>query len=88
MTQEQYADLKSYLPESETVKMVFADMHPELNLDDNWDASVFTLVDRALNGDKDALMNLLELTFMSGMNEGELNMMAMEKGELDEEGHY
>jgi hypothetical protein len=78
MTQEQYADLQKYVPESDTVKMVFASMHPDFDFED-WDKAVFTLVDRALVGDKDALMNLLELTFMSGINEGDLNMMAMEK---------
>jgi hypothetical protein len=87
MTQEQYADLQKYVPESETVKMVFADMHPDFDFAD-WDKAVFTLVDRALVGDKDALMNLLELTFMSGMNEGELNMMSMEKGGLDVEANF
>jgi hypothetical protein len=87
MTQEQYADLQKYVPESETVKMVFADMHPDFDFAD-WDKAVFTLVDRALVGDKDALMNLLELTFMSGMNEGELNMMSMEKGGLDVETNF
>jgi len=84
MTQEQYADLQKYVPGSETVKMVFADMHPDFDFSD-WDKAVFTLVDRALAGDKDALMDVLELVYLSGLNEGELSMMSVEKGGLDED---
>jgi hypothetical protein len=79
MTQEQYADLQKYVPESETVQMVFADMHPDFDFSD-WDKAVFTLVDRALVGDKDALMNLLELTYLNAFNEGELIASADYKG--------
>jgi len=79
MTQEQFADLQKYIPESATVRMVFEEMHPDFDFSD-WDKAVVTLVDRALIGDKDALMDLLELTFLNGLNEGELAMMSVEKG--------
>ncbi len=82
MTQEQFADLQKYVPPSDMVKMVFQEMHPDFDFTD-WDKAVVTLVDRALVGDKNALMDLLELTFMSGMNEGELAMMSVEKGGTD-----
>ncbi len=71
MTQEQYADLINYVPESDAVKMVFKEMHPEWDFSD-WGKAVFTLVDRALTSDKEALMNLLELTYLNAHNEGML----------------
>jgi hypothetical protein len=71
MTQEQYADLAKLVPESDTVKMVFQEMHPDFDFND-WGKAVFTLVDRALVGDKDALMDLLELVYLNAHNEGML----------------
>jgi hypothetical protein len=72
MTQEQLHDLGKYVPESDVVKAVFEDMHPTWDFTD-WNKAVFTLVDRALTGDKDALMDLLELVYLSGHNEGMLD---------------
>ena len=69
MTQEQFSDLKRYIPESDMVKLVFEEMHPEFDFSD-WDAAVVVLVDKALSGDKNALMNLLELTYLNAHNEG------------------
>jgi hypothetical protein len=69
MTQEQYADLQSYIPHSDTVKMVFEEMHPDQDFSD-WYKAVATLADRALAGDKQALLDLLELTRMNAHNEG------------------
>ncbi len=69
LTQEQFHDLKSYIPESDTVKMVFEETHPEEDFDD-WDEAVTTIVAKATNGDKEALFTLLELTYLSGHNEG------------------
>ncbi len=69
LTHEQFADLKTYIPESDTVKMVFAELHPEEDFDD-WDEAVTTIVAKGLNGDKDSLFTLLELTYLSGHNEG------------------
>jgi hypothetical protein len=71
MTQEQLFDLQNYVPESDQVKMVFKEMHPEWDFED-WGKAVFTLVDKALTGDKEALMNLLELTYLNAQNEGML----------------
>jgi hypothetical protein len=71
MTQEQRADLQKYIPASDMVKMVFNNMHPTFEFQD-WDKAVFTLADRALTGDKDALMDLLELTYLNAHNEGVL----------------
>jgi hypothetical protein len=75
MTQEQYSDLQRYIPESDTVKMVFEEMHPDWDFSD-WDKAVFTLVDRALTEDKDALMNLLELVYLNAHNEGMIEATA------------
>ena len=69
MTQEQYADLQRYIPESEMVRLVFEEMHPEFDFSD-WDKAVIDLTEKALSGDKTALMNLLELTHMNSFNEG------------------
>jgi len=71
MTQEQYADLQRYIPESDMVKMVFETMHPEFDFSD-WNQAVTDLADKALSGDKEALLNLLELTHMNSFNEGML----------------
>ncbi len=72
MTIEQYTDLQKYIPESDTVRAVFKDMHPEFDFSD-WEKAVVTLVDRAFIGDKDALFNLLELTYLNAHNEGFLD---------------
>jgi len=79
MTQEQYSDLQKYVPESDMVRLVFEEMHPEFDFSD-WEKAPATLVERALAGDSKALFNLLELTYMNAFNEGELAMMSVEKG--------
>jgi len=69
MTIEQRADLQKYVPNSEMVRTVFKELHPNFDFSD-WDKAVFTLIDRALVGDKTAMMDLLELTYLSAHNEG------------------
>jgi hypothetical protein len=78
MSQEQYADLQKYTnPLSDMVKLVYEDM-VQREIDD-WEEEANSLVENALNGDKEALFNLLELTYINGYNEGELNYAADQK---------
>lgn len=71
MTQEEYHDIKKYIPESDTVKMVFKSMYPEEDLSD-WDTAIETLMGRVLSGDQEALFEALELTYLNAHNEGML----------------
>jgi hypothetical protein len=80
MSQEQYADLLKYIPESDTVKMVAEYENMIDTTECNWEEAVEALVNRALNGDKEALFNLFELTYINGFNEGELAAAADYKG--------
>jgi len=78
MSQEQYADLKKYaVPESDMVKLVYEDM-VQREIDD-WEEEANSLVENALNGDKEALFDLLELVYTNAFNEGELNYAADQK---------
>ena len=70
LTQEQYADLKQLVPESDMVKMVFENLIG-LKIDD-WDKAVEQMVESTLDGDPDALFDLLELVRSSAHNEGML----------------
>ena len=71
MTQEQTADLKRYIPESDTVKMAFeAIVGKEIS---DWEKEVQSMVDAALAGDKTALFDILELTYLNAHNEGFLD---------------
>ncbi len=72
ITQEQFNDLKTYIPLSPTVRAVFEELHPEENFTD-WDEAVARLVKRALDGERDSLFTLLELTFLSAENEAMLD---------------
>jgi len=74
LTQENYADLKKYVPESPTVKMVFEDLL-DLKIDD-WNEAVENMVKSALDGDPEALFDLLELTYLNGHNEGMIEASA------------
>ena len=81
MSQEQYADLLRYIPESDTVKMVAEYEHMiELTEGEDWAEALQKMVDKALNGDKETLFNLFELIYSSAFNEGELAAAADYKG--------
>jgi hypothetical protein len=59
------------------VKLVYEDMvQKEIEC---WEDEANALVEAALNGDKEALFNLLELTYLNAYNEGELNYAADQK---------
>ena len=66
--QEQYADLLKYVPESDMVKTVFEEVIGKKI--DNWNEEILKLGNLALAGDTESLMNLLELTYLNGHNEG------------------
>ncbi len=70
MTQEHYSDLKKYIPESDMVKMAYGD---STFLDDDWEKIVQEMVTGALEGDRDKLFELLELTYVNAHNEGFLD---------------
>ena len=78
MTQEQYADLQNYIPESDMVKMTFEDIIGH-SVED-WEGQVHKMVTESLSGDKEALFNLLELVYLNAYNEGELAEASAAKG--------
>lgn len=71
ITQEQFADLKKYIPESDSVKMAFEDTIGEKI--ENWEEAVAKMIQGSLDGDPDSLFDLLELTFLNAHNEGFLD---------------
>ncbi len=82
LTQEDYADLKQYIPESDQVKITFAELHPEEDFSD-WDATLNSLICKAVGedgkaGDNKVLLDLLDLAFTSGHNEGMLESITDE----------
>jgi replication-associated recombination protein RarA len=80
MSHEQYADLQKYtIPASNMVKIVYEDMVQRKI--ECWEDEANTLIEAALNGDKDALFNLLELTYLNAYNEGELNYATIQKAD-------
>ncbi len=83
LTQENFYDLKQYIPESETVKMVYAELHQDEEDFNNWDEVVEHLVEKAIgtDGDVDILLDLLELTRMNAHNEGALEVIAFEESQ-------
>ena len=68
MEQEQYSDLLRYIPDSDSVKMVFEDIVQKKI--ENWPEEIYAMANEALAGNTDALSNLLELTYLNGHNEG------------------
>ncbi len=80
MTQEQHSDLRQYIPESDTVKAVFVDLHPEEDFKD-WDSATHSLVNKAVgsNGDINAMFSLMELTYLNAHNEGMLESAIYEE---------
>lgn len=78
MTQEQYSDLQRYIPQSEMVKITFESL-VGYEIED-WAKEINVLIEQSLNGDKEALFNLLELTYLNAYNEGELADAAYTKG--------
>jgi len=63
--------LKKYIPESELVRITFEELHG--GKIEDWDGTVQNMVNLALSGDKDALLDLLELTYLNAHNEGFLD---------------
>ncbi len=86
LTQEQFHELRQYVPDSEMVKMVYAELHKEEEDFKDWDEAIQHLVKKALgdDGDIESLFNLLELTFMSGHNEGMLEATSYEESSSGE----
>jgi len=70
LTQIQAADLQKYIPESEMVKLAFQDVIGQPIED--WETAVRNLIEGTLDGDQQALFDLLELTYLSAHNEGML----------------
>jgi len=68
ITQEQYSDLKKYIPASDMVKLAFSDM--ESQGEDTWEATLEVMIQKALSGDRTSLFELLELTYTNAHNEG------------------
>ena len=79
MSQEQYADLQKYIPESDLVRLTFEEIHG--GKIDDWDKELSLMIEQALAGDKDKLFELLELTFLNAHNEGFLDG-------IEETGHH
>ncbi len=81
ITQEQFADLKQYIPESPMVKMVFADIHQGEEDFDDWDEVIQHLIKDTIgtDGNIESLFTLLELTYMNAHNEGALESVAYEE---------
>jgi len=73
LTQDQYSDLQRYVPESDMVKMVYNDLHDTIVNADKWSGAIEELALKALSGDSEALLNLLELTYLNAHNEGLLD---------------
>ena len=73
LTQVQYADLQKYVPESDTVKMVFEDTIDHKIK--NWPEAIEQMIIAALDGDADSLFDLLELTYLNAQNEGMLGLV-------------
>jgi hypothetical protein len=71
LMQEQYADLKKYIPESPTVKAAFEEIMEHKI--DNWEEAIQQMISSSLSGDKEALFDLLELTYLNAHNEGFLD---------------
>jgi hypothetical protein len=68
--------LQKYVPLSGMVEAAFLDMHPELNKDfdrENFDQLIIEMTEKALQGDIQSLMNLLDLTYTNAYNEGMLD---------------
>ncbi len=78
LTQEQFHDLRTYIPPSDTVKSIYANMHPEEDFD-SWGEAIENMISKALSGDKDTLFNLFELIYLSGHNEGMLESASFEE---------
>ena len=78
MTPNQLKELKDFVPESEMVKSVFQNMHPDINIE-NWEETIEDLAKQALNGDINSLFTLLELTASNFYNEGMLDEAAAQE---------
>ena len=78
LTQEQFHDLQTYIPESDVVKSVYAELHPEENFTD-WNEAITHMIDQALNGDKEVLLNILELVYLNAHNEGMLELAVFDE---------
>jgi hypothetical protein len=68
MSQEEYADLKKYIPESDMVKMAFSSMKTDEG--STWDETIQEMITKTLDGDEESLFKLLELTYVNAHNEG------------------
>jgi len=73
LTQDQYSDLQRYVPESDMVKMVYNDLHDTIVNADKWNEAVEEMALKALSGNSESLLNLLELTYLNAHNEGLLD---------------
>ena len=79
LSEEQLTNLEKFIPESDTVRMVYKSMHPDEEEETSWDLTLTKLIKKALNGDKESLFNLLELTYLNAFNEGELAIIDIEE---------
>ncbi len=86
LSQEQFHDLKQYVPESDTVKMVYSQLHEGEEDFDNWDEAIQHLVSKAVgeDGDVKAFFDILELTYMNAHNEGALEVISSEESQSGE----
>ncbi len=81
LTQEQFADLRTYIPPSDMVKNVFDETHPELDFED-WGDAVEHMIAESLKGDKRMLFSIMELVYMNAHNEGMLEASALEEDDV------
>ncbi len=83
LTQEQFHDLKKYVPGSEMVKMVFSELHEGEEDFSDWDEAIQHLAAKAVgsDGDTKAFFDILELTNLNAHNEGALEAISSEESQ-------
>jgi len=68
ISQTQYADLQRYIPEDGESKKTFEDTVGEkIN---NWEEAIEKMTNLALDGDADALFDLMELVYLNAFDRG------------------
>jgi len=72
MTPEFKSRIEEFIPESDTVKMVYSSIKNNAVGISNWSDAIEHKIDKALAGDENALTDLLEMTKLSAYNEGML----------------
>ncbi len=82
LTQEQQHELNQYVPDSEMVRIVYADLHEGEEDFKDWEETVRQLVKKTIgeDGNIESLFNLMELIYLNAHNEGALETTVYEEG--------